>query len=162
MPPSDEDRLQPAYQPMASWTCSSPSKFPLASSLCVCRSPLELKIAVSNAVGVPSIRPFMEGASIVSGIAVITQETTFVAGSRRHGRMEAEPLPAHVRTGVYDFHAAGDELASTALCFWTGSGQPRHSDWERAVSKLLVDGVSRVFPGVRGGAPTRALEPARL
>jgi hypothetical protein len=85
---------------------SSPSKFPLASSLCVCRSPLELKIAVSNAVGVPSIRPFMEGASIVSGIAVITQETTFVAGSRRHGRMEAEPLPAHVRTGVYDFHAA--------------------------------------------------------
>src|SRR5215210_4118323 len=28
--------------------------------------------------------------------------------------------------------------------------------------KLLVDGVSRVFPGVRGGAPTRALEPARL
>src|SRR3954463_10645207 len=76
MPPSDEDRLQSAYQPMASWTCSSPSKFPLASSLCVCRSPLELKIAVSNAVGVPSIRPFMEGASIVSGIAVITQETT--------------------------------------------------------------------------------------
>ena len=30
------------------------------------------------------------------------------------------------------------------------------------MSKLLVDGVSRVFPGVRGGAPTRALEPARL
>jgi ABC-type nitrate/sulfonate/bicarbonate transport system ATPase subunit len=29
-------------------------------------------------------------------------------------------------------------------------------------AKLLVDGVSRVFPGVRGGAPTRALEPTRL
>ena len=28
--------------------------------------------------------------------------------------------------------------------------------------KLLVDGVSRVFPGVRGGKPTRALEPTRL
>jgi ABC-type nitrate/sulfonate/bicarbonate transport system ATPase subunit len=28
--------------------------------------------------------------------------------------------------------------------------------------KLLIDGVSRIFPGVRGGAPTRALEPARL
>jgi ABC-type nitrate/sulfonate/bicarbonate transport system ATPase subunit len=29
-------------------------------------------------------------------------------------------------------------------------------------AKLLIDGVSRVFPGVRGGAPTRALEPTRL
>jgi ABC-type nitrate/sulfonate/bicarbonate transport system ATPase subunit len=29
-------------------------------------------------------------------------------------------------------------------------------------AKLLVDGVSRVFPGVRGGAPTRALEPTNL
>src|SRR6188472_857014 len=28
--------------------------------------------------------------------------------------------------------------------------------------KLLIDGVCRVFPGVRGGAPTRALEPALL
>ena len=28
--------------------------------------------------------------------------------------------------------------------------------------KLLVEGVSRVFPGVRGGAPTRALEPTDL
>jgi ABC-type nitrate/sulfonate/bicarbonate transport system ATPase subunit len=28
--------------------------------------------------------------------------------------------------------------------------------------QLLIDGVSRVFPGVRGGAPTRALEPTRL
>jgi NitT/TauT family transport system ATP-binding protein len=29
-------------------------------------------------------------------------------------------------------------------------------------AKLLIDGVSRVFPGVRGGAPTRALEPTDL
>jgi NitT/TauT family transport system ATP-binding protein len=28
--------------------------------------------------------------------------------------------------------------------------------------KLLIDGVSRVFPGQRGGEPTRALEPTRL
>ncbi len=28
--------------------------------------------------------------------------------------------------------------------------------------KLLIDNVSRVFPGVRGGPPTRALEPTRL
>ena len=28
--------------------------------------------------------------------------------------------------------------------------------------KLVIEGVSRVFPGVRGGAPTRALEPATL
>jgi ABC-type nitrate/sulfonate/bicarbonate transport system ATPase subunit len=28
--------------------------------------------------------------------------------------------------------------------------------------KLLIDGVSRVFPGVRGGAPTRAVEPTHL
>jgi NitT/TauT family transport system ATP-binding protein len=28
--------------------------------------------------------------------------------------------------------------------------------------KLLVEGLSRVFPGVRGGAPTRALEPTDL
>ncbi len=30
------------------------------------------------------------------------------------------------------------------------------------MTKLLIDGVSRVFPGVRGGAPTRALEPTTL
>jgi NitT/TauT family transport system ATP-binding protein len=30
------------------------------------------------------------------------------------------------------------------------------------VSKLLIEGVSRVFPGVRGAAPTRALEPGTL
>ncbi len=30
------------------------------------------------------------------------------------------------------------------------------------MTKLLVDGVSRVFPGVHGGAPTRALEPTNL
>jgi phosphate transport system ATP-binding protein len=29
-------------------------------------------------------------------------------------------------------------------------------------AKLLVDGVSRVFPGVRGGEPTRAVEPTTL
>jgi ABC-type nitrate/sulfonate/bicarbonate transport system ATPase subunit len=29
-------------------------------------------------------------------------------------------------------------------------------------AKLLVDSVARVFPGVRGGAPTRALEPIEL
>ncbi len=29
-------------------------------------------------------------------------------------------------------------------------------------AKLLIEGVSRVFPGVRGGAPTRALEPTDL
>jgi ABC-type nitrate/sulfonate/bicarbonate transport system ATPase subunit len=29
-------------------------------------------------------------------------------------------------------------------------------------AKLLIEGLSRVFPGVRGGAPTRALEPADL
>jgi len=29
-------------------------------------------------------------------------------------------------------------------------------------AKLLVEGLSRVFPGVRGGAPTRALEPTDL
>jgi ABC-type nitrate/sulfonate/bicarbonate transport system ATPase subunit len=28
--------------------------------------------------------------------------------------------------------------------------------------RLVIDGVSRVFPGVRGGAPTRALEPTSL
>jgi NitT/TauT family transport system ATP-binding protein len=28
--------------------------------------------------------------------------------------------------------------------------------------KLLIDGVSRIFPGVRGAAPTRALEPTHL
>jgi ABC-type nitrate/sulfonate/bicarbonate transport system ATPase subunit len=28
--------------------------------------------------------------------------------------------------------------------------------------KLVIDGVSRVFSGVRGGAPTRAVEPVRL
>src|ERR671933_277843 len=27
---------------------------------------------------------------------------------------------------------------------------------------LLIDGVCRTFPGVRGGAPTRALEPTTL
>jgi NitT/TauT family transport system ATP-binding protein/sulfonate transport system ATP-binding protein len=30
------------------------------------------------------------------------------------------------------------------------------------MSKLVVDGVSRVFPGVRGGAPTRALQETHL
>jgi NitT/TauT family transport system ATP-binding protein len=30
------------------------------------------------------------------------------------------------------------------------------------VSKLVIEGVSRVFPGVRGGTPTRALEPSTL
>jgi ABC-type nitrate/sulfonate/bicarbonate transport system ATPase subunit len=30
------------------------------------------------------------------------------------------------------------------------------------VSKLRIDNVSRVFPGVRGGQPTRALEPTNL
>jgi NitT/TauT family transport system ATP-binding protein len=30
------------------------------------------------------------------------------------------------------------------------------------VSKLVIEGISRVFPGVRGGAPTRALEPTSL
>jgi NitT/TauT family transport system ATP-binding protein len=30
------------------------------------------------------------------------------------------------------------------------------------VPKLLIDGVSRIFPPVRGGAPTRALEPTHL
>jgi len=30
------------------------------------------------------------------------------------------------------------------------------------MSKLLIENVSRVFPGVRGGAPTRALEPTTI
>jgi ABC-type nitrate/sulfonate/bicarbonate transport system ATPase subunit len=30
------------------------------------------------------------------------------------------------------------------------------------VSKLAIENVSRIFPGVRGGAPTRALEPTTL
>jgi NitT/TauT family transport system ATP-binding protein len=30
------------------------------------------------------------------------------------------------------------------------------------VSKLLIENASRTFPGVRGGAPTRALEPATI
>ena len=30
------------------------------------------------------------------------------------------------------------------------------------MTKLRIDSVSRVFPGVRGGAPTRAVEPTRL
>jgi NitT/TauT family transport system ATP-binding protein len=30
------------------------------------------------------------------------------------------------------------------------------------VTQLLIEGVSRVFPGVRGGAPTRALQPIDL
>jgi ABC-type nitrate/sulfonate/bicarbonate transport system ATPase subunit len=30
------------------------------------------------------------------------------------------------------------------------------------VSKLAIESLSRVFPGVRGGAPTRALEPVSL
>jgi ABC-type nitrate/sulfonate/bicarbonate transport system ATPase subunit len=30
------------------------------------------------------------------------------------------------------------------------------------MSKLAIEGVSRTFPGVRGGAPTRALEPTSL
>src|SRR6188768_227172 len=30
------------------------------------------------------------------------------------------------------------------------------------MSKLLIENVSRVFPGVRGGLPTRALEPTTI
>ena len=30
------------------------------------------------------------------------------------------------------------------------------------MTKLRIEAVSRVFPGVRGGAPTRALEPVTL
>ncbi|HKV00436.1 MAG TPA: ABC transporter ATP-binding protein [Vineibacter sp.] len=30
------------------------------------------------------------------------------------------------------------------------------------MTKLVIDGVSRIFPGVHGGAPTRALEPTHL
>ena len=30
------------------------------------------------------------------------------------------------------------------------------------MTKLLIDSVSRTFPGVRGGPPTRALEPVTL
>ena len=30
------------------------------------------------------------------------------------------------------------------------------------MSKLLIEGVSRIFPGVRGGAPTQALQPTSL
>ena len=30
------------------------------------------------------------------------------------------------------------------------------------MSKLLIDGVSRTFPGVRGGPPTEALHPTTL
>ena len=30
------------------------------------------------------------------------------------------------------------------------------------MTKLLIEGVSRIFPGVRGGEPTRALEPTNL
>jgi ABC-type nitrate/sulfonate/bicarbonate transport system ATPase subunit len=33
---------------------------------------------------------------------------------------------------------------------------------EHHLSKLVIDNVSRVFPAVRGGAPTRALEPTNL
>jgi NitT/TauT family transport system ATP-binding protein len=33
---------------------------------------------------------------------------------------------------------------------------------ELGLSKLVIEGISRVFPGVRGGAPTRALEPTDL
>jgi NitT/TauT family transport system ATP-binding protein len=30
------------------------------------------------------------------------------------------------------------------------------------VARLILEGVSRTFPGVRGGPPTRALEPTSL
>ncbi len=30
------------------------------------------------------------------------------------------------------------------------------------MSKLVIENVSRIFPAVRGGAPTRALEPTNL
>jgi NitT/TauT family transport system ATP-binding protein len=33
---------------------------------------------------------------------------------------------------------------------------------EFGVTKLVIEGASRTFPGVRGGAPTRALEPINL
>jgi ABC-type nitrate/sulfonate/bicarbonate transport system ATPase subunit len=33
---------------------------------------------------------------------------------------------------------------------------------EHHVSKLVIDNVSRIFPAVRGGTPTRALEPTHL
>jgi NitT/TauT family transport system ATP-binding protein len=33
---------------------------------------------------------------------------------------------------------------------------------ESCVTQLVIEGASRVFPGVRGGAPTRALEPIDL
>src|SRR5690606_28551050 len=33
---------------------------------------------------------------------------------------------------------------------------------EPVMSKLLIEGVSRVFPAVHGGEPTRALEPTSL
>jgi ABC-type nitrate/sulfonate/bicarbonate transport system ATPase subunit len=33
---------------------------------------------------------------------------------------------------------------------------------ERHLSKLVIDNVSRIFPAVRGGTPTRALEPTNL
>ena len=41
-------------------------------------------------------------------------------------------------------------------------GQPAAVPLEPGVSKLAIENVSRTFPGVRGGAPTRALEPINL
>jgi NitT/TauT family transport system ATP-binding protein len=41
-------------------------------------------------------------------------------------------------------------------------GKPAAVSLESGVSGLVIDNVSRVFPGVRGGKPTRALEPVSL
>jgi NitT/TauT family transport system ATP-binding protein len=41
-------------------------------------------------------------------------------------------------------------------------GKPPVVSLEFRVSELLVENVSRVFPGLRGGRPTRALEPINL
>jgi NitT/TauT family transport system ATP-binding protein len=41
-------------------------------------------------------------------------------------------------------------------------GKPAAVPLESGVSGLVIDNVSRVFPGVRGGEPTRALEPVSL
>jgi ABC-type nitrate/sulfonate/bicarbonate transport system ATPase subunit len=41
-------------------------------------------------------------------------------------------------------------------------GEPGAVSLELDVSRLAIENVSRVFPGVRGGAPTRALEPTTV
>jgi NitT/TauT family transport system ATP-binding protein len=41
-------------------------------------------------------------------------------------------------------------------------GKPAAVPLEPRLSKLVMRGVSRIFPGVRGGVPTRALEPTEL